>query len=519
MAGAILRYDGIVAFATISGASRAKGDVMSADRIAPCILLAAFLLAVPSLAEEGDQLWQHSYGGVAQERGDGVQATSDGGLILVGYTLSSGHGGRDVYLVKVDAGGEVEWEGAFGTAANDEGKAVIQTADGGYLVAGNLNIGSQNTMEGLLIKVDGNGAEQWQATYGGATEDQFLDVAECAHGGYVMVGVTTSYGPGGHAAWIVRVDAASGMLWQNAVALAGHGFDYFTTVATKASGDFAAGGYSGDGVTFPEYDAESAGFDSLGTLTWQHTYDDSYYDRIYGMTATADGGLAFGGVSTGGMTIWRTAANGVLIWRQQFQTITNDTGLDVIETADDGFLIGGSTYNYGDGAYQMYVGKTDAGGEPLWERLYGGDDDEGCSGVAETPNGDYALAGTTNSIGAGSDDLILILVEGPGATAGIVPSPAAMVAGPRISAYPNPFNPVAVITLRLPAAARTDLAIVDVRGRRVRTLLRGEELPAGAHELRWNGRDDNGRPVSSGVYLIRSVVDGARASHRITLLK
>ena len=76
------------------------------------------------------------YGGGGADRGGDLAVTADGGLILTGYTNSMGEGGNDIYLVKLAADGTVEWENAYGSAANDRGNAVIQTPDDGYLVAG-----------------------------------------------------------------------------------------------------------------------------------------------------------------------------------------------------------------------------------------------------------------------------------------------------------------------------------------------------------------------------------------------
>ena len=104
------------------------------------ILLA--LVAGPAASMEGDMLWEHSYGGSAQDWGYDVKITDDGGFIITGYTKSFGVSGSDVYLVKLDAAGTLQWDTPLGSAANDVGEAVIQTSDGGYLVAGNRNIGT-----------------------------------------------------------------------------------------------------------------------------------------------------------------------------------------------------------------------------------------------------------------------------------------------------------------------------------------------------------------------------------------
>ncbi|MFH1567464.1 MAG: FlgD immunoglobulin-like domain containing protein, partial [Gemmatimonadota bacterium] len=107
------------------------------------------------------------------------------------------------------------------------------------------------------------------------------------------------------------------------------------------------------------------------------------------------------------------------------------------------------------------------------------------------------------------------LAEGPTAVAEVEVLPAAAILRPN---YPNPFNGATAIEWVLPADGPVDLAIYDVLGRRVRSLARGPR-EAGAHRLTWDGRDDRGLPVGSGVYFCRLVAPGARLTRRMALAK
>ena len=97
-------------------------------------------------------------------------------------------------------------------------------------------------------------------------------------------------------------------------------------------------------------------------------------------------------------------------------------------------------------------------------------------------------------------------------------SPSGSVLG-AVSNYPNPFNPSTTIQFELAAEASVSARVYDLAGRLVRVLETSRSLPAGSHSLSWNGQDDGGRSVASGVYLVR-VDDGASAkAHRMTLVK
>ena len=114
-------------------------------------------------------------------------------------------------------------------------------------------------------------------------------------------------------------------------------------------------------------------------------------------------------------------------------------------------------------------------------------------------------------------DRALTLVQGDELAGAGDPPPA--IAALRLEALPNPFNPRTVLRFILARPARAELALFDVAGRRVRTLLAGAPLPAGPHELVWDGADDAGRSVASGVYLGRLRAGGAAATTRLLLLR
>jgi len=115
---------------------------------------------------------------------------------------------------------------------------------------------------------------------------------------------------------------------------------------------------------------------------------------------------------------------------------------------------------------------------------------------------------------ARADDGVPTAVEEGGGF--LPPAPATFQLLPN---YPNPFNPTTTVRFDLPRPARVDLAIYDLRGRLVKTFARGQEYAAGRHQMEWNGTDDGGRRVASGVYTLRLVSEGMEKVQRMTLLK
>ena len=114
-----------------------------------------FYLAKTNAA--GTLLWQRTFGGSSTDRCQSAQQTKDGGYIMVGWTSSLGAGGEDVFLVKTDPSGTLEWSKPFGGVGNERGYSVQQTKDGGYIIAGvaNASGGASSTL--YLIKTDCDG--------------------------------------------------------------------------------------------------------------------------------------------------------------------------------------------------------------------------------------------------------------------------------------------------------------------------------------------------------------------------
>jgi len=146
----------------------------------------------------GDTLWTRTYGGTSYDYGYSVIQTSDGGYMIVGSTSSFGTGGYDVWLIKTDANGDTLWTRVIGySGGRDEGWAVQQTSDGGYIIVGYTSSFGSGGYDVWLIKTDANGDTLWMRTYGGTNDDYGRWVQQTSDGGYIIVGYTSSFGSGG----------------------------------------------------------------------------------------------------------------------------------------------------------------------------------------------------------------------------------------------------------------------------------------------------------------------------------
>ena len=145
------------------------------------------------LSSTGDSVWEKTFGGDDHDRGFSSALTSDGGVIITGYTYSFGMGNYDLWLLKSDSDGNEEWNQTFGWGDGEEGLSVEQTNDGGYIVTGNAYYSGGNDIQLWLIKTDQSGNTSWEKEFGGDDRESGQSVQQSQDGGYVVVGSSQSY--------------------------------------------------------------------------------------------------------------------------------------------------------------------------------------------------------------------------------------------------------------------------------------------------------------------------------------
>jgi len=145
--------------------------------------------------------WAATYGGSDDEEATSILQTSDGGYIVAGYTNSFGSGG-DIWILKLNENGSVEWQKAYGRGS-DMTYFIQQTSDGGYIVVG-VTESLEPTVwwkDIWVLKLDENGNVEWQKTYGEYGVDIAESIQLTSDGGYIVAGYTYSFGAGYSDVW------------------------------------------------------------------------------------------------------------------------------------------------------------------------------------------------------------------------------------------------------------------------------------------------------------------------------
>jgi len=183
----------------------------------------------------GSMEWNRTYGGALLEAANSVVQTSDGGFVLAGSTYSFGSGGSDFWLVKTDDLGNMQWNRTYGGTGDDFGFSVAPTSDGGYAVAGGTSSFGAGVYDFWLVKTDSAGNSLWNKTYGGAGYDEAWVVLQKPNSEFALVGWTESYGSGNSDCWLIATDDQGNMLGSRT--WGGTGNDYAYAAA------FIGGGY------------------------------------------------------------------------------------------------------------------------------------------------------------------------------------------------------------------------------------------------------------------------------------
>ncbi|MBU1937581.1 T9SS type A sorting domain-containing protein [bacterium] len=474
----------------------------------------ALLMITASAIAQPDSLWSRTYGGTSSDNCNSIQQTSDGGFVLAGTTYSFGPGNGDFWLMKTDANGDSLWSRTYGGNGDERCYSVQQTTDGGYALVGFTDSfdGEVGYGDFWLVKTDADGDSLWSNTYGGGNSDYCYSVQQTFDGGYALAGITWD---DDWNFWLVKTDSNGDSLWSRT--FGGVSSDWCTAVQQTFDGGYMLVGStqsSGAGAS----DFWLVKTDANGDSLWSRTFGGSWLDECHSVVQTVDRGYALAGFThsfgSGSSDFYmiKTDADGDTLWTRTFGGIAQDWCYSIQQTTDGGYAMAGYTVSFGAGAPDFWLVKTDANGDSLWSRTFGGSGSDECHSVQQTSDGGYILGGYTASYGAGDHDFWLVKT-GPDPLAAEPlenPLPAEYTLHQN---YPNPFNPTTQISYNLTKASHVSLKIFDLLGREV-AILADEIHPAGLHHTTFDG---SGLP--SGIYFYHLQADDFAMTKKMVLLK
>ncbi len=321
-----------------------------------------------------------------------IQQTSDGGYIAAGTTgpLNEPH---SLWLVKIDSTGEKEWGKTFSGSVDDysDGHSVWQTNDGGYFVVGYVALPEIGDVDAWLIKTDSEGTKQWDRIFGASDYGSFEFGQQTNDGGYILVGRTYPSGDDNRDAWLVRTDSEGNIEWSKTYG--GQSRDSGKSVQQTLDGGYIIGGVT------ESYGAGSDDIwliktDSEGNRQWDRTFGRQEWEVCHSVQQTSDGGYIILGETwvpeTNDLDAWliKTNSEGNRLWDKTFgEEDSSNHGRSIQLTSDGGYIIVCSSYEA-----NVWLIKTDLSGEEEWER---GFDSGSIHFITQTSDGGYVMSGIT----------------------------------------------------------------------------------------------------------------------------
>jgi len=303
------------------------------------------------------------------------------------------------------------WTKTYGGVQAEDGYSVQQTTDGGFIITGFTYSYGAGANDVYLIKTNADGDTLWTKTYGGYGVDEGRSVQQTSDGGFIITGNVFMQGKGLQV-WLVKTNASGDTLWTKN--FGGTGFDKGHCVQqTNDNGYIIAGE-----VEVNQIDLWLIKTDSDGNYVWSKNYGGTGFDIGYSVQQTTDGGYIVtgytGSFGAGVNDVWllKTDAAGDTLWTKTYGGFDNDYGYSVQQTTDGGYFITGTSWSFGAGS-DIYLVKTDDAGDTLWTKNYSGS--RGYSGQ-QTSDGGYIITGWAEPLGPANSNVWLLKINSSGDT-------------------------------------------------------------------------------------------------------
>lgn len=397
--------------------------IKNSERMKIKFLLTAILMLSFTIAyAQPDIAWEKSLGGLDYDGARSVQLTADGGYIVAGFSRSlsgdvtENNGGQDIWVVKLDASGNIEWEKSIGSNGNEDAHSIQQTTDGGFVLIGTTdsdnyfgqNIGDDDI---LVVKLDNLGNIIWGQKYGGIGIDRGYSIEELSIGGYIIAGSI------GSSLWVGRLDS-SGLL-NDEITISSYFSSQAFSVIETTNGDFVVTGNvridNGNGTY--NWDLSVAKFNFSLEVDWLRNFGGTNADFGRSVKQTLDGGFIVAGYTKsndedvsnnyGEEDFWILKLNalGELDWEKNYGGTLNDLARQIQLTQDGGYVVIGSTNsddtdvsgNPGTNVYDYWVIKLNDLGVLEWQTCLGGTSNESGYAIQQNANGNYIVAGNSIS--------------------------------------------------------------------------------------------------------------------------
>jgi hypothetical protein len=369
-------------------------------------ILSVIILTFQIHAQSPTIVWQNSFGGSDGDYGISLNNTIDGGLILAGSTNSNdgnvtgNHGGTDCWIIKLDVNYNIEWQKCYGGSEDDHAHCIVQTSDNGYVISASSRSSDGDLTENFgesdiwIVKLNSIGDIDWQKSIGGPNADIGWHVIETTAGDIIVAGQfdnpTSFYDD---ISIIIKLNSSGVVLWEKY--FGGSLYENAKHIIQTEDEGFVFVGeaYSSDGDLTGNYgcsDCWVVKLNSDGIIIWQKNFGGSSYDYADCIIQNTDGSYIMSGYTYsndfnvvgnhGEIDAWiiKLSSTGNLVWQKCYGGSEYDKARCIVNKSNSGYIFSGST-NSNDGNVSGLHGLTDFWiveidniGEIVWQKCLGG---------------------------------------------------------------------------------------------------------------------------------------------------
>ena len=458
------------------------------------ILKVLILFQVSSFAQ--NELFTRTFGGSGNDFAFSVQQTTDRGYIIAGQTESFGKGSSgnpDMWIIKLDKNGKTEWDKTFGGNNGDGCLSVSQTSDEGYIVSGVTSSFGKSYPSMWILKFNYKGDTVWTKMYEGSMVSAAYSIRPTSDGGFIVAGKGKEN--------VLKLDKSGNKEW-------GRRYSWIlcSVEQTNDGGYIAAGDSIYKQLNWDYLPSSSIiRLDRDGNKIWGNPLGDGFLGRVNSVKETNDAGFVFAGDSIALKTetdhshyfmVCKLDRKGRKEWSYTGNEFSSAQWIGL--TSDEGFIAAGNSLDDQNGLDLLLV-KFDKFGKKSWSKTYGKSGTwEYASCVQQTSGGGYILSGQTESYGAGRYDGWILKTDDYGniTSTGIISNKGFNDFSLQQN-YPNPVNRLTKIHFSLPGPGYVSLKVYNLSGKELETIAE-RSYPAGEFTEEWSPGN-----LADGIYFYR----------------
>ncbi len=474
--------------------------------------LLSVLLAMQSISFFADgqntkiTTFQNHYTAAINQSGQDVLQTSDGGYLIASTTETSILNDLDILITKTDSAGVTLWTKRYGGSKPEYPNGMLQTNDGNFFVIGSTQSFGAGDLNHYLLKLKPNGDTLFTKVYGGNGNDEGHEIVATADGNYVFSGGSNSVHLTDYNMELMKIDPSGKELWTQYYG--GPKYESARSVKLCLDGGFILAGHTALSDTSVA-NIFLVKTNSVGDTLWTKIYGgpDSYDGKS--VLANTDGTFTLCADDSSlahdsDIRVMNISSTGTILWNKSYGGVDKDICKMIQHTTDGGYIVAGISRSFGWINPDMWLLKLNAMGDTLWTRHFGGPKHEHCYAVRQTSDGGFITVGHTTSWTVNTEIYLVKFYVAPRSVA-----VEELALNNTINVYPNPSNGIVKIDLGENITSAM-LKIQNALGQEVFSEIINTSNQIDSRSINLEGKEP-------GIYFITIQLNNQRSTKKIVL--